>query len=106
MVSSLLRFQSDHPSRVTSDEPITNQETLTGGWGRGQATLVSTIHDERYSRASLASPFNGYESSFFELKQRPPFRIWQDAPFLDHQIGDNEPVGLPQTPNVPQCQSD
>jgi hypothetical protein len=58
------------------------------------ATPASTIHDERHSRASFASPFNGYKADFFEGAQRAALCIGADAPLPDHQVRENEAVVL------------
>jgi hypothetical protein len=73
----------------TSPRPL---PWLAGG-GSDRATVRGVPHNQSYSRAALTSAFNSYQSSFFELTQRPMFCIGPYFPFLDHQIGKDETIG-------------
>jgi hypothetical protein len=86
----------------TSPRPL---PWLAGG-GSDRATVRRVPHNQSYSRAALTSAFNSYQSSFFELTQRPAFRIRLDTPFPQHQVGNEEAAVTPQPLEVPQRQSD
>src|SRR5262245_6624998 len=61
---------------------------------------------EGHLRAALPLPLHSYQASPFKLAQCSAFRIGLYAPGIQHKIGDDERVNLPQPPNVPEGQPD
>jgi hypothetical protein len=56
--------------------------------------LNPVSHYKGHPRAAFPPPFNPYQAGIFKLAQRPGFGIGLDAPLLQHQVGNDEGVGL------------
>jgi hypothetical protein len=57
-------------------------------------------------RTALAVPLNPYQPGSFERTQRSALGVRPHAPFLQHQVGNREGIGLPKFLKVPERQPD
>jgi hypothetical protein len=57
-----------------------------------------------YQWATFRPALDGNEAGLLELAERPPLGVGFNAPLPSHQVRNNEAVGTPQAPQVPEQQ--